>query len=50
MDDSILRMMAGIGVIFDNELFREITLSGLTIGLAVFGLWYFLIKIINLSL
>ena len=31
--------------LFDKELITEILISGITIGLIVFGLWYYLIKI-----
>lgn len=33
--------------IFDKEMFREVLLAGLTIGLLVFGVWYYLIEILK---
>ena len=35
--------------LFDKELFQEILVSGLTIGLIVFGLWYYLLKLGNME-
>ena len=35
--------------LFDKELITEILISGLTIGLVVFGLWYYLIKIYGME-
>ena len=35
--------------LFDKTLFKEILISGLTIGLIVFAVWYYLIKIANLD-
>ena len=35
--------------LFDKELICEILVSGLTIGLLVFGLWFYLIKIYNMD-
>lgn len=34
--------------LFDKELFEEIAVSGLTIGLLVFGLWVYLLKVVNM--
>ena len=35
--------------LFDKELITEIAISGLTIGLLVFGLWYYLINIYKMD-
>ena len=35
--------------LFDNVLFEEIIISGITIGLLVFGLWYYLIRHIGMD-
>jgi len=35
--------------LFDKTLFNEIIISGLTIGLVVFTVWYFLVNIINME-
>ena len=35
--------------LFDKNLFSSIVVSGLTIGLIVFGVWYYLIKIIGMD-
>lgn len=35
--------------LFDKELITEIIISGLTIGLVVFGLWYYLINVKNME-
>ncbi len=35
--------------LFDKELYSEILVSGTTIGLIVFGLWYYLIKIAGMD-
>lgn len=35
--------------IFDKELFTEIIISGLFMGILVFGLWYYLINILNIE-
>lgn len=35
--------------IFNKELAQEVILSGTVIGLIVFGLWYYLIKILNMD-
>ena len=35
--------------LFDKELLLEILVSGLTIGLMVFGLWYYLLKVVNME-
>jgi magnesium-transporting ATPase (P-type) len=35
--------------LFDKNLFEEIAVSGLVIGMLVFALWYFLIKGINMN-
>lgn len=36
--------------LFDKNLSKEIVLSGLTIGLVVFGIWYYLININNMDI
>ncbi len=35
--------------LFDKDLMEEILISGISIGLIVFGLWFYLIKIINMN-
>ena len=35
--------------LFDKDLTEEILISGISIGLIVFGLWFYLIKIINMN-
>ena len=35
--------------LFDKTLFQEIIISGLTIGIVVFAVWYYLINIINID-
>ena len=35
--------------LFDKNLLSEILVSGITIGLIVFGLWYYLINVINME-
>ena len=35
--------------LFDKVLLQEILISGITIGLIVFGVWYYLINIINME-
>ncbi len=35
--------------LFDKQLFQETIISGTTISLIVFGLWYFLIKIVQMD-
>ena len=35
--------------LFDRELLEEILLSGITIGLIVFGLWIYLLKVLEIS-
>lgn len=36
--------------IFDKELFKEVMISGLTIGLIVFAVWYYLTKTLNMEI
>lgn len=35
--------------LFDKDLFEEIIVSGLSIGLIVFGLWFYLLKHVNMD-
>ena len=35
--------------LFDKVLFEEIAIAGLTIGLLVFGLWIYLLKVVNMD-
>lgn len=35
--------------LFDKDLFEEILISGISIGLIVFALWYYLLKYINMD-
>ena len=35
--------------LFDRDLFAEIIVSGITIGILVFGVWYYLINLINMD-
>ena len=35
--------------LFDKELYTEILVSGITIGLIVFGLWYYLLNIVHMN-
>ena len=35
--------------LFDKDLFKEIIISGLSIGFIVFGLWYYLLNIVHME-